>query len=346
MEQKRRSLARGFPKDSLSVIRLLAGPIGAGLLGSRSTSRERPIRAALVGVLLVLAAIVVGAIPAAAQNRVGASTPAVIDTVGSPAGIGAGQRLGNTGPQPQIVVATAVAADEGATVADRAAAACGGESFTADTNVVMTDGTTKPLAQVKVGDKVEATDPTTGDTSARTVTKVWVNHDTDLMNVTVKAGRKTSTIHATQHHLFWDATRRAWTEADHLAAGDRLLTDSGTLATVASTAIVAGAADMWDLTVDNDHDFYIVAATASVLVHNCAMQSRPSAIARALGYSTKQIRSAIEDVKQQPGWRGGASRNPNVFVDDTTGEVYPRLPNGTAAQDSIGNLYDYLPEEP
>jgi hypothetical protein len=77
----------------------------------------RPVRAAhgllaaLVGVLLVLAAIVVGAVPAAAQNAVGASTLAVINTVGPSAHISAGQRLGRTSPRPQIVVATAVAAD-------------------------------------------------------------------------------------------------------------------------------------------------------------------------------------------------------------------------------------------
>lgn len=40
---------------------------------------------------------------------------------------------------------TVVAAD---TAGDLAGAACGGESFTADTNVVMADGSTKPLALV------------------------------------------------------------------------------------------------------------------------------------------------------------------------------------------------------
>lgn len=77
----------------------------------------RPVRAAhgllvaLVGLALLLAAVVVGAVPAAAQNAVGSSTPAVANTVGSPASIGAGQRLGRSLPQPRIVVATSVAAD-------------------------------------------------------------------------------------------------------------------------------------------------------------------------------------------------------------------------------------------
>jgi hypothetical protein len=85
-----------------------------------SPTPQRPYRAAragrgplaaLVGFLLVLAGIVVGAVPAAAHNRVGASSPASASTVGSSAGIGAGQRLGKVPPRPQIVVATGVAAE-------------------------------------------------------------------------------------------------------------------------------------------------------------------------------------------------------------------------------------------
>lgn len=133
----------------------------------------------------------------------------------------------------------------------------------------MADGSTKPLDQVKVGDKVEATDPATGKTSAQTVTKVWVDHDTDLMDITIRAGGKTSVIHATQHHPFWDATRHAWTKANNLPSGDRLRTDDGANATVVSTTVVSGAADMWDLTVQTTHDLYVVTSVASVLVHNC-----------------------------------------------------------------------------
>jgi hypothetical protein len=81
------------------------------------TPTGRPSRAAhgllvaLVGLALLLAGILVGAVPAAAGNRVGASTPVMINTVGVSADIAAGQRLGKTVPQPGIVVATGVAAN-------------------------------------------------------------------------------------------------------------------------------------------------------------------------------------------------------------------------------------------
>lgn len=171
-------------------------------------------------------------------------------------------------------VVLVVAADEGAEAGDLVGATCGGESFTADTNVIMADGSTKPLDEVKVGDKVEATDPANGKTSPQKVIQVWVNHDSDLMDVTVKAGGKTSTIHATQKHLFWDVTRHAWTEADRLARGDQMRTNDGALATVAGTVVVPGAADMWDLTVQTSHDFYVVTTTSNILVHNCPVDPR------------------------------------------------------------------------
>jgi hypothetical protein len=48
---------------------------------------------------LLLAGIVVGAVPAAAGNRVRASTPVLINTVGLATDIGAGQRLGEAAPK-------------------------------------------------------------------------------------------------------------------------------------------------------------------------------------------------------------------------------------------------------
>ena len=87
-----------------------------GAMRKSHRTPPRPVRAAqglltaLVGLLLVLAGIVVGAVPAAAQNAVGASNPAAANAVGPPADITAGQRLGKVVPRPRIVVATGVAA--------------------------------------------------------------------------------------------------------------------------------------------------------------------------------------------------------------------------------------------
>ncbi len=75
-------------------------------------------------------------------------------------------------------------------------------------------------------------------------------------------------------------------------------------------------------------------------------KSNEGAIGQELGYSRKDIKLAIHAVKNKPGWRGiGGNKNPDVVVDTSTGEVYPKLPDGSPADDSIGNVFDYLPEE-
>ena len=97
-----------------------------------------------------------------------------------------------------------------------------------------------------------------------------VNHDSDLYNLTIQSGGVTSVVHTTSNHLFWDQTTHTWTRAAKLHSGDYLQTPDGTTATVvtgATPTVTTGA--MWDLTINSDHDFYVVTAAAPILVHNC-----------------------------------------------------------------------------
>ncbi len=97
--------------------------------GARHTDRPRGVLAFLAAVLAVVLGVfgagpasaatthaaqnAVGASTSAVQNAVGASTSAVQVVVGPSAGVVAGQQLGNDPPQPQIAVATGVAAKTG-----------------------------------------------------------------------------------------------------------------------------------------------------------------------------------------------------------------------------------------
>jgi exonuclease VII small subunit len=75
------------------------------------------------------------------------------------------------------------------------------------------------------------------------------------------------------------------------------------------------------------------------------LRSSEGSIGNKMGYSRKQIKDAIHAVKNNSKWRGiGGNRNPDVVVDVNSGEVYPELPNGEPAEDSIGNILEYLPE--
>lgn len=83
-------------------------------------------------------------------------------------------------------------------------------SFDPRTEVLMADGTTKPIAEVRIGDKVIATDPKTGKSSPREVTAELLHRDNDLIDLQVRGPEgKAVTIHTTSHHPFWDDTTTA-----------------------------------------------------------------------------------------------------------------------------------------
>ena len=64
-------------------------------------------------------------------------------------------------------------------------------------------------------------------------------------------------------------------------------------------------------------------------------------IASKLGRSPKEVKRAIENLKQQGLPKGAKQRNPDVRVDPNTGEVFPKTPDGGVG-DSIGNIFDFL----
>ncbi|MFG2722579.1 RHS repeat-associated core domain-containing protein [Streptomyces sp. NPDC048416] len=154
--------------------------------------------------------------------------------------------------------------------AGRKAAANGKCSFTPDTPVLMSDGKTKAIAKIGVGDEVEAADPETGEhQGARRVDVTLINHDTDLVDLTVEgADGAAAVLHATSKHPFWDATDHKWTPAGKLHPGHALTNDKNKDIKLLSVTSVTGAADMYNLTVDELHTYYVLAGDTPVLVHN------------------------------------------------------------------------------
>ncbi|MEV6345208.1 LamG-like jellyroll fold domain-containing protein [Actinoplanes sp. NPDC051851] len=145
-------------------------------------------------------------------------------------------------------------------------------SFDPSTEVVMADGTTKPIAEVELGDKVLATDPATGDTEGKPVSVLHHHQDTDFADVTVRDDKtgKTTTVESTANHPFWNATTGEWTEAKDLKAGDKLRNADGeSTQTVAAIKLWTGLKWMDDLTVNDIHTYYVRTGSSQVLVHNC-----------------------------------------------------------------------------
>lgn len=138
-------------------------------------------------------------------------------------------------------------------------------SFSGDTEVLMADGTTKPISKVEVGDEVRATDPETGEDGARKVTRLWVHQD-ELLTLQLEDGAHVTT---TEDHPFWNATDQQWQRADQLDEGDRLLTADGETSTVEGVdPDTAHQGTAFNLTVDDIHTYYVEVGDEQVLVHN------------------------------------------------------------------------------
>ncbi|OII65493.1 sugar-binding protein [Streptomyces sp. CC53] len=148
-------------------------------------------------------------------------------------------------------------------------------SFTPGTLVLMADGTTKPIEDVKNGDKVLATDPETGETTTETVSaKIKGEGLKHLVKVTVDTdgdqGGATAMVTATDGHPFWVPELGEWIDATDLKSGQWLQTSAGTYVQI--TAIqrwTAQRAAVHNLTVTNLHTYYVLAGATPVLVHNC-----------------------------------------------------------------------------
>jgi RHS repeat-associated protein len=170
-------------------------------------------------------------------------------------------------------------------VVGSAAAACG-LSFRADTLVVTPKGN-RAISRLKTGDQVKAYNPVTKTVSMQNVQHVFINHDNDLINVTLavhSSGNQTKqrqvrvvshgshappvtieVVHTTQKHPW--LTTRGWITAGQLHLGDQVQRLDGTTATVVALSLIPGKADMYDLTVSNVHTFAV--GVGQFVVHNC-----------------------------------------------------------------------------
>ncbi|MFE5734003.1 LamG-like jellyroll fold domain-containing protein [Streptomyces sp. NPDC056528] len=142
-------------------------------------------------------------------------------------------------------------------------------SFTAATPVLMADGSTKKIAEVKAGDYVLTAEPGKAVKEKHQVKEVIVTKtDRDYVDVTIatKAGPKT--IQTTKHHQFYEVTTNAWTQAGDLRPGQKLQDGEGAPATVLEVEEYTAQRVTYDLSVDGLHTYHVMAGDTPVLVHN------------------------------------------------------------------------------
>ncbi|MFJ2782274.1 MULTISPECIES: polymorphic toxin-type HINT domain-containing protein [unclassified Kitasatospora] len=181
--------------------------------------------------------------------------------------------------------ATDAAGTEGKAVAAEADEAAGTScplrrnSFPTGTQVLMGDGTLKPIEEIHDGDVVMATDPQTGETRPETVTATITTPDdkdfTDLTLTDEASPRgppadNPAKITSTYHHPYWSETRQQWVDAGELTPGEHLRRPDGTTLTIQSVRNYPYAVTTHNLTVSLLHTYYVLVGSTSVLVHNCA----------------------------------------------------------------------------
>jgi RHS repeat-associated protein len=189
-----------------------------------------------------------------------------------------GLASGDTNPYAYVFNQPTTLVDPLGTKPEGSGEDCLTNSFAPGTPVLMADGSTKPIEQVKPGDTVKATDPQSGESGARPVTAVITgNGDKNLIDITVTGqDGATRSVTATDGHPFWvDADGRAdtpdgqWINAADLKHGQWLKTADGHLVRVAGTHAHHQHATVYNLTVDGLHTYYVLVGSTPVLVHNC-----------------------------------------------------------------------------
>lgn len=149
-----------------------------------------------------------------------------------------------------------------------------GNSFVPGTEVVMADGSRQPIEDVRAGDEVKATDPTTGKTTAQEVTATIKGKGLKkLVRLTLDTdgdrGDATDTVTATAGHPFWVPSVRKWLKAEELKPGQWLETGSGTRVQVDAVRAWTQQAAVHNLSVARAHTYFVAAGATPVLVHNC-----------------------------------------------------------------------------
>lgn len=141
--------------------------------------------------------------------------------------------------------------------------------FLAGTQVLMGDGGSRNIEDVRVGDKVRSTDPVTGLSANKTISQRIVTDDDKRFNeLTVDTGHGLEKITATSEHPFWSRSAKKWLEARDLRPGEDLLTVDGVPARVAGNRSYDQNARTYNLTVTDLHTYYVLAGDTPILVHN------------------------------------------------------------------------------
>ncbi|RSN08075.1 virulence factor [Streptomyces sp. WAC 01325] len=207
--------------------------------------------------------------------------------------------------------------EETVTTYQAIATACRVNSFPGNTQVLMADGTHRPIREVRSGDRVLAAEPGTDGTRPQTVTDTFRHGTEHLVDITLDGDVLTST---TGHRMYVDG--RGWRTVSELSTGDRLVTPDGSVRRVTALLDRSGLPprDVYDLTVDGLHTFFVRPQgehSADVLVHNCVKLGADEGLAGAHTIEKHVLPSATDAWNTAQTARGGIV---GIWKDQATAE--------------------------
>ncbi|MFJ9941285.1 RHS repeat-associated core domain-containing protein [Streptomyces erythrochromogenes] len=143
-------------------------------------------------------------------------------------------------------------------------------SFLPGTKVLLSDGSTKNIEDVQLGDKITTTDTESGETTTREVVGTIVTlDDKDFVDLTVAGGTGDASLVSTVTHPFWVESAGRFVEAGDLQPGMLLRSPTGNTLELKETRYFQQRQQTHDLTVQGIHAYYALAGDAPLLVHNC-----------------------------------------------------------------------------
>jgi hypothetical protein len=138
--------------------------------------------------------------------------------------------------------------------------------FVAGTEI-LTDRGMLPIEQIRVGDRVMAHDPETGETSFKPVTTLFVNDEDAVWELVVETTNGTSEIHrVTDNHPYF-VEGQGWVEVADLVVGMSIATMEGDPVTLSSIVKTGKVERTFNFEVADFHTYFV--GDQHVLVHNC-----------------------------------------------------------------------------
>jgi hypothetical protein len=161
------------------------------------------------------------------------------------------------GQQAAKLKAERAALEQAAAQSSKTPSSSAGSCFTPDTRVLLTDGS-KSIATISAGDSVMVYNEATGESEHRSVLKAFQGKEDHyyLLN---------QDLRATALHRF--LTESGWVRAKDLEVGMKLKTRDAWVV-LKSKKLIEAQVDVFNLEVADHHDFFVVGAGESYLVHN------------------------------------------------------------------------------